>query len=60
MEKTDEEKKREKQEQWYNHLIHARDFHYEQFMQWSSYFYVIIGALLHDIGIKECHAPAIP
>ncbi|MCQ2340904.1 MAG: hypothetical protein MJZ48_00370 [Paludibacteraceae bacterium] len=40
-----EEKKLEFQEKCYEHIIHARDFHYEQFTQWSKYFYVIIGAL---------------
>ncbi len=29
----------------YQTIIQARNFHYEQFTRWSSYFYVIIGAL---------------
>ncbi len=35
----------EQQNNQYQTIIHARNFHYEQFTRWSSYFYVIIGAL---------------
>lgn len=35
----------EQQKNQYQTIIQARDFHYEQFTRWSSYFYVIIGAL---------------
>lgn len=29
----------------YETIISARNFHYEQFVRWSNYFYVVIGAL---------------
>ncbi len=35
----------EEQRHQYQTIIHARNFHYEQFTRWSSYFYVVIGAL---------------
>lgn len=35
----------EQQNKQYQTIIQARNFHYEQFTRWSSYFYVIIGAL---------------
>lgn len=35
----------EQQKNQYQTIIQARNFHYEQFTRWSSYFYVIIGAL---------------
>lgn len=35
----------EQQNNQYQTIIQARNFHYEQFTRWSSYFYVIIGAL---------------
>ncbi len=35
----------EVQRHQYQTIIHARNFHYEQFTRWSSYFYVVIGAL---------------
>lgn len=35
----------EEQKTQYQTIIRARNFHYEQFTRWSSYFYVVIGAL---------------
>lgn len=35
----------EEQKTQYQTIIQARNFHYEQFTRWSSYFYVVIGAL---------------
>lgn len=35
----------EEQKNQYQTIIQARNFHYEQFTRWSSYFYVIIGAM---------------
>ena len=42
----------EQQNNQYQTIIHARNFHYEQFTRWSSYFYVIIGALF--VGYYSC------
>ena len=35
----------EQQRHQYQTIIHARNFHYEQFTRWSGYFYVVIGVL---------------
>ena len=35
----------EQQRHQYQTIIQARNFHYEQFTRWSSYFYVVIGVL---------------
>lgn len=35
----------EEQRHQYQTIIHAQNFHYEQFTRWSGYFYVVIGVL---------------
>lgn len=40
----------------YERLIHARDFHYEQFNKWLTFFYVAVGAIFagyYSEGIRN-------
>lgn len=39
----------------YDYLIRARNFHYENFNKWTTYFYVAIGALFVGLYTIEAH-----